>query len=124
MAALKLEQAWLFVIDQEMFFNEIMKTLTEYQRKYEELKVTCSSKDAMQQQICENAEKFRAEQELLRQKLVQEEERFTEERNGLTQKKSLQQQLQQNVQKLVNKKTRLQTDIAQLNADIADRGQT
>lgn len=118
-----MEQAWLFVIDQERFSDEIKKALTEFEQKYEELKVTCSSKDAMQQQMRENTEKFRAEQELLKQDMLLDEVRFTEQRNGLAEKKAVQQQLQQNVLKLESKKSRLEKDIAQLNADIADRGQ-
>lgn len=118
-----MEQAWLFVIDQEIFVNEIKKALAEFEQKYEALKVTCSSKDAMQQQIRENLEKFRAEQDILKQHMLREENRFTEQRNALAEKKVMKQQLQQTVDKLVNKKNRLQTDIVQLNAAIAERGQ-
>lgn len=118
-----MEQAWLFVIDQEIFTDEIQKALTEFQQTYDALKVTCSSKDAMQQQIRENSEKFRAEQELLRQHLLQDEERFTEQRSALAEKKAIHHQMQQNVQKLVNKCNRLQTDIVQLNSDISELSQ-
>lgn len=124
MAALKTEQAWLYVIDQENLSDEIKKALTEFEQKYEQLKASCSSKDAMQQQMREISEKFSAEQELLKRQMLQEEERYSEQRVGLANKKVVHQQLQQNVQKLLNKKIRLQTDIAQLNKDIADRNQT
>lgn len=123
MAALKLEQSWLYVIDQEIFSDEIKKSLTEFEQKYEKLKVTCSSKDAMQQQIRENIEIFQAEKELLTQDMIREEVRYTEQRNSLAEKKAVQQQMQQNVEKLLNKRKRLETDIAQLNTDIAERGQ-
>lgn len=111
----------MLVIAQENFSAEIQQTLTEFEEKYEQLKEACSSRATMEEKIREITEQFTTERDRIKSFMKRDEERFEEMRAELALKSEIGQQMERNVQKQESKRKRLQTDITQLEKDIAER---
>lgn len=118
---IKVIQSWQQVMEQEELNAEIQSTLNEFEQKYEQLKLACGSKDAMEAKIKEITEQFTADRDGVKVNMQRDEELLEEMRQRLATKAEIHQQMERTMQKKQSKKKRLHTDIVQLEKDIAAR---